>query len=112
MISVFFRLNDQCTQIKFLLYVTKLQYWTESLKWNSKPPSPQIKDEVAQKPKRAIFPSLIWWRGGYKFSIYFVQDCSFFTKMDQYSESEYCLYEIQIMILYSVLKIECKLLRR
>ena len=34
-------------------------------------PPPQIKDEVEQKPKRAIFPSLIW-RGegvgrGYKF---------------------------------------------
>ena len=24
-----------------------------------KPPSPQIKDEAAQKPKRFIFPSLI-----------------------------------------------------
>ena len=53
------------------------------------PPLPQIKDEAAQKPTRAIFPSLICvcvcgWEerrggggggGGCKFSIYFVQDC-------------------------------------
>ena len=39
------------------------------------PPPPQIKDEAAQKPKRAIFPSLIWRGGGLRFSIYFVQDC-------------------------------------
>ena len=46
-------------------------------KWNSKPPSPQIKAEAAQKPKRAIFPSLIWgdWGRRYKFAIYFVQHC-------------------------------------
>ena len=31
----------------------------DRIKWNSKPPSPQIKDEAAQKPKRANFPSLI-----------------------------------------------------
>ena len=52
----------------------------DRIKWNSKPPSPppQIKDEAAQKPKRANFPSLIGGGGeggGYKFSIYFVQDC-------------------------------------
>ena len=41
------------------------------------PPPPQIKDEAAQKPKRAIFPFLIWGGGGTKFSIYFVQDYSF-----------------------------------
>ena len=43
------------------------------------PPPPQIKDESAQKPKRSISASLIWGGGGrgrgYKFSIYFVQDC-------------------------------------
>ena len=45
------------------------------------PPNPprQIKDETAQKPKRANFPSLLGGGGGreegYKFSIYFVQDC-------------------------------------
>ena len=40
-------------------------------------PSPQIKDEAAQKPKRAIFPSGGGGtEGGYKFSINFVQDCS------------------------------------
>ena len=38
---------------------------------------PQIKDEAAQKPKRAIFPSGGGGtEGGYKFSINFVQDCS------------------------------------
>ena len=31
------------------------------------PPPPQIKDEAAQKPKRAIFPSLIWGEGGTNF---------------------------------------------
>ena len=39
----------------------------DRIKWNSKPPSPQIKDEAALKPKRAIFPSLIFfsfWGGG------------------------------------------------
>ena len=40
----------------------------DKIKWNSKPPSPSpppphIKNEAAQKPKRAIFRSLIW-RGG------------------------------------------------
>ena len=42
------------------------------------PIPPQIKDEAAQKPKRAIFPSLIWGGGGggSRFSIYFVQGSS------------------------------------
>ena len=31
----------------------------DRIKWNSKLPSPQIKDEAAQKPRRAISPSLI-----------------------------------------------------
>ena len=43
------------------------------------PPSPQIKDEASQKPKRAIFLSQIWGRGwgkrrGVKFPISTVQD--------------------------------------
>ena len=41
-------------------------------------PPTQIKDEVAQGEKRAIFQSLIWGGGGggggSRFSIYFVQD--------------------------------------
>ena len=42
------------------------------------PVSPQIKDIAVRKPKRPIFPSLIWVEGGggYKFPVYFVQDCS------------------------------------
>ena len=38
----------------------------DRIKWNSKLPSPQIKDEAAQKPRRAISPSLIQrgWEGG------------------------------------------------
>ena len=38
----------------------------DRIKWNSKLPSPQIKDEAAQKPRRAISPSLIqrWWGWG------------------------------------------------
>ena len=39
----------------------------DRIKWNSKPPSPpptpQIKDEAAQKPKRANFPFLIGGEG-------------------------------------------------
>ena len=38
-------------------------------------PQIMIKVETAQKPNRAIFPSLFWGEEGYKFSIYFVQDC-------------------------------------
>ena len=59
------------------------RYWwkptiLDKIKWNNKPPSPQIKDEAAQKPKRAIFPSLIseGKRGKCKFPVYFVQDYS------------------------------------
>ena len=38
----------------------------------------QIKDEAARKLRRAIFPSLIWGEmGGSRFSICFVQQCSF-----------------------------------
>ena len=37
----------------------------DRIKWNSKPPSLQIKDEAARKPKWAIFPSLILGKVGY-----------------------------------------------
>ena len=44
----------------------------------SRPPAPppkKVEDEAAQKPKRAIFPALIWGDGrGYKFPISSVQD--------------------------------------
>ena len=45
--------------------------------YNNKHPH-QIKDEAAQKPNCAILLSLIgrWGeKGGYKFSIYLVQEC-------------------------------------
>ena len=34
------------------------------------------KDEATRKPRRAIFPSLLWGGGGSKFVIYFVQYCT------------------------------------
>ena len=41
------------------------------------PPPPQIKDEAAQRAKTRHFPILdLRGRGGSRFSIYFVQDCS------------------------------------
>ena len=50
-------------------------------KMEEQTPSPQIKDEVAWRAKRAIFPSLIWGKAGgggvYIISIYFVEDCRF-----------------------------------
>ena len=49
----------------------------DRIKWKSEPPSLQIKDETVRKPNCAIFPSLIWGKGGSKFFIYFVQDCSY-----------------------------------
>ena len=36
----------------------------DRIKWNSKPPSPQIKDEAQRKGKRVIFLSLIFFFGG------------------------------------------------
>ena len=39
------------------------------------PPKSRMKPREGQK--RAIFPSLMWGEGGSRFSIYFVQDCSF-----------------------------------
>ena len=33
----------------------------DRIKWNSKPPSPQIKHEAQRKGKRVIFPSLIFF---------------------------------------------------
>ena len=53
----------------------------DRIEWNNKTP-PHPKDEAAQKPKRAIFPSLKFigrgegGGGGKKFSISFVLDCS------------------------------------
>ena len=31
---------------------------------NPHPPLKSWTDEAARKPKRAVFPSLIWWEGG------------------------------------------------
>ena len=45
----------------------------DKIKWNRKP-RPPMKPREGQK--RAIFPSLIWRGGVSRFSIYFVQDCS------------------------------------
>ena len=47
----------------------------DKIKWNSKPPSPQIKDEAARRAKTRHFPILDLGGGGSRFSIYFVQDC-------------------------------------
>ena len=35
----------------------------DRIKWTANPHSPQIKDVAARKPKRPIFPSLIWGEG-------------------------------------------------
>ena len=56
--------SDACCWVGYNLGQNKMEQQTSI-------PPPQIKDEVEQKPKRAIFPSLIW-RGegvgrGYKF---------------------------------------------
>ena len=59
------------------------EFWDQSLatilekiKWNSKSPSPQIKDEGARRAKTRHSPILdLGGRGGSMFSIYFVQDC-------------------------------------
>lgn len=54
--------------------ITKLyaQLYSEifdRMKWNSKPHSPEIKEEAARKPKLTIFPSFMWAEGvgGLKF---------------------------------------------
>lgn len=41
----------------------------DRIKWNSKPHSPEIKEEDARNPKRTISPSLMWAEGvgGLKF---------------------------------------------
>ena len=44
------------------------------------PPKSRMKAREGQK--RAIFPSLIWGEGGSRFSIYFVQDCSWPAILD------------------------------
>ena len=44
-----------------ILSLKYLQSWIEQLEQQTPiPPGPLIKDEAMQKPKRAIFPSLIW----------------------------------------------------
>ena len=48
------RLLDLCFRGVYDLGQNKMEH---------KPPFPQIKDEAAQKPEHAIFPSLIWWGG-------------------------------------------------
>ena len=54
------------------------------IKWNSKPPTPQIKDEAARRAKTRHFPILDLGGGGSRFSIYFVQDCNLGqNKMEQ-----------------------------
>ena len=57
--------------------------WTpiilDKIKWNSKFPSPQIKDEAARRAKTRHFPIFDLGGeggGGSRFSIYFVQDSS------------------------------------
>ena len=78
----------------------------DRIKWNSKPPSPQIKDEAPRKGKRVIFPSIFFFgggggEGGSKFSIYFVQDCSFFRntriKCRTISSRRSCSFYISVM---------------
>ena len=60
----------------------------DRIKWNSKPPSPQIKNEAQRKGKRVIFPSLIFFFffgggggggvGGLNSPFFLSQDCFFF----------------------------------
>ena len=49
----------------------------DKIKWKSKSPFPQIKDEGARRTKTRHFPilDLGGGEGGSRFSIYFVQDC-------------------------------------
>ena len=62
---------------KIEMLLPKQAYNLEQNKMEQQTPIPQINDEAAQKPKRAIFPNLISeGRGGVKFPIHFVQDCS------------------------------------
>ena len=62
--------SDACCWGGYNLGQNKMEQQT-SIPPRPPTPPPQIKDEAEQKPKRAIFPSLIW-RGegvgrGYKF---------------------------------------------
>ena len=50
----------------------------DRIKWNSKPPSLPNQGWSRAKAKRCHFPILDLGGRGYKFSIYFVQDCSAF----------------------------------
>jgi len=64
--------------------VTRAELWfcfLDKIKWNSKTPSPPNQGWSRAKGKNAPF-SHPWFGGGEegsRFSIYFVQDCSFFT---------------------------------
>ena len=62
----------------------------DKIKWNSKPPSPQIKDEAAGRAKTRHFPILDLGEGGggSRFSIYFVQDCSWRGELEGLGLSE------------------------
>ena len=54
-----FRNFENCESLNFNLGQNKME---------QKTPIPQIKDEAAQNPKGAIFPSLIWESGGVRIS--------------------------------------------
>ena len=49
------------------------------------PPPPKSRMKPREGQKRAIFPSLIWGGGvGSRFSMYFVQDCSFKASLAEF----------------------------
>ena len=63
---------------------SRLSYNLGQNKMEQKTPfPPKSKMKTREGQKRAIFPSLIWGggRGGSRFSIYFVQDCSSFNML-------------------------------
>ena len=69
------------------------------------PITPQIKDDAAQKPKRAI--SHPWFGGGggggrgggrYKFLIYFVQDCNRFWATDGNRRKAVFLFDLSKLV--------------
>ena len=63
----------------FCFYLQHKPTILDRIKWNSKPPSPQIKDEAARRAKTCHFLILDLMGeggGGSRFSIYFVYDCS------------------------------------
>ena len=59
----------------FPFILSTIAIW-DKIKWNNKPPSPQIKDEAARRARTRHFPILdLEGEGGSRCSIYFVQDC-------------------------------------